>query len=41
MSEMKHEETPLEAEECNSLAEHLLGEEGGEWLWLLAPLLAR
>ena len=40
MSENKHEETPMEAEESDSLSEYLLGEEGGEWLWLLAPLLA-
>lgn len=39
MSEIKHEETQMEVEESDSLAEYLLGEEGGEWLWLLAPLL--
>jgi len=40
MSEIKLEETPMKAE-SDQLAEHLLGEEGGEWLWLLAPLLAK
>ena len=41
MSENKAEKTPVKAEESDSLAEYLLGEEGGEWLWLLAPLTAR
>ena len=40
MSEIKLEETQREAE-TDQLAEYLLGEEGGEWVWLLAPLLAR
>jgi hypothetical protein len=33
------EEEPGVDEE-QSLAEYLMGEEGGEWVWLLAPLLA-
>lgn len=41
MSENKAEKTPVKAEESDSLAECLLGEEGGEWVWLLAPLMAR
>jgi len=40
MSEIKLEETQREAEP-DQLAEYLLGEEGGEWVWLLAPLMAR
>jgi len=32
------EEDPGVDEE-QSLAEYLMGEEGGEWVWLLAPIL--
>lgn len=41
MSENKAEKTPVEAEDSDGLAEYLLGEEGGAWLWLLASLLLR
>jgi hypothetical protein len=44
MSETKPEKTlqQLEADrESNQLAEYLMGEEGGEWLWLFASLLAK
>jgi len=44
MIETKPEKTPpqLEADsESDQLAEYLMGEEGGEWLWLSAFLLAR
>jgi hypothetical protein len=44
MSETKPEKTPpqLEAErKSDQLAEYLMGEEGGEWLWLSASLLAK
>jgi hypothetical protein len=30
----------VSCEDPFSLAEYLLGEEGGEWVWLLAPLAA-
>jgi len=42
MSEVRPEKAlPPEAEESScELAEYLMGEEGGEWVWLLAPLLA-
>jgi hypothetical protein len=29
----------MESEEPDGLTEYLMGEEGGEWLWLLLPLL--
>jgi len=41
MSESKLEETPAEAEESEGLAEYLMNDEGGSWLWLLVPLVAR
>jgi len=32
---------PQDTEEDScELAEYLMGEEGGEWLWLLAPILS-
>ena len=44
MSETKLEKAPppLEADsESDQLAEYLMGEEGGEWLWLSVSLLAK
>jgi hypothetical protein len=44
MSDNKLEKTTpkLEADmESDQLAEYLMGEEGGEWLWLSASLLAK
>ena len=44
MSDNKLEKTPtkLEADmESDQLAEYLMGEEGGGWLWLSASLLVK
>jgi hypothetical protein len=44
MSETRPEKTPpqLEADnESDQLAEYLMGEEGGGWLWLSTSLLAK
>ena len=44
MSETKPEKSPPQHEserKSDQLAEYLMGEEGGEWLWLSASLLSK